>query len=279
MQPYVMASDLYQFKLALILGRGKRLKKLLRKYPTERKFKNATKKEIAKVVGIKDINSETIKKLQEIDILYDELVTFQPQANWSKKPDANIIMGIDTEYFKSGLDSIQFVIMERLSVLKAGFIFTNQQLAPSVSQIKGIKMLQSVIAEYKPELIVGHNFNSDITILEKAAGEKLPELHFYDDTMDLLSLSNLSHIIGSASLNDAAKRLFNFESIGLYSAYTDPVLLIEYGIKDAIFPILIREYIINGQLDRQKIVIQVDQLIAEENRKLLDKNFFKLQIS
>jgi len=54
MKPYVMADDLYQHKLAVILGRGKRLNRLLRHFPTEKKFKAASIEEIASIIGIKN---------------------------------------------------------------------------------------------------------------------------------------------------------------------------------------------------------------------------------
>ena len=40
MKPYVMAEDLYQHKLAVVLGR-EAFKQVTRHYPTEKKFKAA----------------------------------------------------------------------------------------------------------------------------------------------------------------------------------------------------------------------------------------------
>src|SRR6056297_3151661 len=99
MEPYVMASDLYKFKLALILGRGKRLKRIMRKYPTEKKFKAAPRSDLAKLIGTHN-KPKLLDQLLSLDSVYDEMVTFQPSPFWSKKPDAEIVMAVDTEYYK-----------------------------------------------------------------------------------------------------------------------------------------------------------------------------------
>lgn len=269
-----MAEDLYKFKLALILGRGKRLKKVLKNYPTERKFKKASLEEIASVVGIKNLKSNTLTKLRALDSTYDKMVTFRTEAYWSKAPEASRIMGIDTEYLKSDLDCIQYVIFDDFEPLTSGFIFTNPKLAPSVSIQDGVDMLRSVISKYQPDIFVGHNFNSDISILEKAYGFTLPELYFYDDTMELMEKSNLANIIGGFALNRAINKVFSEESVGLFTAYNDLKLLIEYGIKDALYPIFLRYYLMTGELPNIEFEVELDKLVREENRSLLEDNNF-----
>ncbi|MFW6264625.1 MAG: hypothetical protein ACOC3B_00810, partial [Bacillota bacterium] len=268
-----------QHKLAVILGRGKRLSNILKHYPTEKKFKAASIEEIAKIIGIKNPNSSILKKLDKLDITYDKLVTFLDDPRWSKKPRAKKIMGIDTEYLKSDLDSIQYIIMEGLEFVTAGIIFTNDAIAHSVSISEGINNLRYIINKYTPDIIVGHNFNSDISILESAYGDELPELYFYDDTMELLSNSNLANIIGSSSLNKTIQEIFDVEVIGLFTAYGNLDLLVEYGIKDALYPICLRYYILNGYMPSLDFSLQVEKIVKEENRKLLssDKYIIKLQ--
>lgn len=278
MQPYVMAEDLYRFKLALVLGRGKRLKKILKYYPTEKKFKQAPREEVAQVINISDPNSKILNKLQELDTTYDEMVTFIPNPKWSKRPESRRIMGIDTEYLNSNLDSIQYVIVDDLKPITSGFIFTNSKLAPALSIKSGINYLREIINTYNPELIVGHNFNSDISILESAYYKDIPELYYYDDTMDLLKWSNLANIIGGSGLNKAVEYLFDNKGIGLFSAYNDLALLIEYGIKDAIYPIFLRQYILYGELPQLNFSLKLDTILKEENRKLLDKDSFKINL-
>jgi len=269
-----MAEDIYKFKLALVLGRGKRLKKVLKEYPTEKKFKKASQEEIASLIGIKNLKSKTMLRLNSLDSTYDKMVTFKTESYWSKNPDATRIMGIDTEYLKSDLDCIQYVIVENLKPITSGFIFTNSDLAPSVSIKDGIDKLRSVISEYNPDIFVGHNFNSDISIMEKAYGFTLPELYFYDDTMDLMDKSNLANIIGGFSLDKVIKKVFSEESVGLFTAYNDLSLLIEYGIKDALYPIFLRYYLMNGELPEINFEVELENLLKEENRSLLEKNSF-----
>ncbi|MFW6270633.1 MAG: hypothetical protein ACOC4G_11195 [Bacillota bacterium] len=276
MEPYVKAKDLYQFKLALILGRGKRFKSILQKYPTERKFKEASLEELAKVIGIKNLNSTILRKLSKLDTTYDRLVTFKSSSNWSRLPRAKKIMGIDTEYLKSDLDSIQYVILEDMELSTSGFIFTNDDLAPALSKKEGVSYLRKIIYEEDPDLFVGHNFNSDISILESAFDDALPELYFYDDTMDLLEKSQLANIVGGSSLNKVIASIFNEEVVGLFEAYKDIKLFIEYGIKDAIYPILLREYILNGELPEINFDLRVENIFKKENERLLNDNKFPL---
>lgn len=276
MTPYVNNTDLYRFKLALVLGNGDRLKKLLRKFPTEKRFKKAESYQIAQVIGLNDLESEIIEKLSNIDDVFNEMVTFKPESRWSKKPDAKIIMGIDTEYLKSELDCIQYIIMNQFDVIDSGFIFTNQKLAPSISIKEGINFLRSVINEYQPELIVGHNFNSDISILEKAYKREIPELYYYDDTMNLMQWSNLSNIMGSSGLNKVVTNLFDLDVVDLFTAYNNLSLLMEYGIKDTIYPILIRHFIIYDEMPDLDISFRLENVIKNENRKLLNCNGIKI---
>lgn len=278
MRPYVMAEDLYQHKLAVILGRGKRLKKILKRFPTEKKFKEASLEEIANVIGIKNLNSSLLQKLKKLDNTYDQMTTFKADTRWSRLPRARKIMGIDTEYLKSKLDCIQYVLIDELEFISAGIIFTNQKIAESVNVQDGVNFLRKIINKFNPEIIVGHNFNSDISILESAYGDELPELYFYDDTMDLLDKSNLANIIGGSSLNNAVKRVFNADVIGLFSAYNDLNLLVEYGIKDALYPILLRHYIINGKIPTTDFLLTIENILKEENRSLLKNDSFKVKI-
>ncbi|MGM0602656.1 MAG: hypothetical protein ACQESS_05020 [Bacillota bacterium] len=277
MEPYVMASDLYRFKLALILGRGKRLKRVMRKYPTEKKFKNALRSDLVELIGAQN-KPNLIEQLFSLDSVYDEMVTFQPSPFWSKKPDAEVVMAVDTEYYKSKLDMIQFIIMEKNSIRSSGIIFTNEKLAPSVSPEKGIEILRDIINENKPEVIVGHNFNSDISILETAAARRIPEIYHYDDTMDLMYYSNLANIIGGAGLNQAAERMFSHKAPDLNTAYSDISILARYGIKDALFTLLIRQFIMYGEFQSKDFDFKIDNIIKEENRSILNIDKIKLSL-
>jgi hypothetical protein len=276
MVPYVSDKDLYRFKLALILGNGNRLKKLLRRFPTEKKFKKAKSAEIADTIGISNSDSDIIHKLDNIDDVFNEMVTFKPDKRWSKKPDASVIMGIDTEYLKSELDCIQYTVMEDLKIVDNGFIFTNNSLAPSITIKKGIDFLRDVINEYNPELIVGHNFNSDISILENAYMRDIPELYYYDDTMNLMQWSNLSNIMGSSGLNKVVTNLFDLDVVDLFTAYDNLSLLIEYGMKDTIYPILIRHFILNREMPDLDYNFKINKVIKDENRSLLKSDMIQL---
>ncbi len=275
MQPYVKTKDLYRFKLALIIKHEKKVNKVLKEYPTERKFKEAPSGEIAKLLNIKNNNSSVLKKLNNIDSAYDKLVTFKPNSNFSKSPRAKRIMGIDTEYLKSDLDSVQYVITEDTEFLTSGIIFTNKDIAPSVNTEKGINYLRNIINDFNPDLIVGHNFQSDISVLESAYGDILPELYFYDDTMFLMEESQLANILGGSGLNKAVKEIFQDNVIDLFSAYGDFQLFVEYGLKDAIYPILLRDYIVNNRYP-DNFEIKLETILKEENRRLLDREKFNL---
>jgi hypothetical protein len=276
MTPYVSDKDLYRFKLALILGNGNRLRKLLRKFPTEKKFKRANSAEIADTIGINDLQSEVIGQLANIDEVFNEMVTFRPDERWSKKPHATKMMGIDTEYLKSELDCIQYTVMDDFEIIDNGFIFTNDELAPSVTIKEGIDFLRSVINKHNPELIVGHNFNSDISILENAYMRDIPELYYYDDTMNLMQWSNLSNIMGSSGLNKVVTNLFNLDVVDLFAAYDNLSLLMEYGIKDTIYPILIRHVVVNNEMPNLDIDFEINNVIKDENRGLLKSTSINL---
>lgn len=276
MTPYVSENDLYKFKIALILGNGTRLKKILRRFPTEKKFKKAKNKEIANTIGINDLKSEVLFQLDNIDEVFDEMVTFKPDSRWSKKPKATKIMGIDTEYLKSELDCIQYAVMDDFKVIDSGFVFTNDKLAPAVSIKEGIDFLRSMINRHNPELIVGHNFNSDISILENAYMRDIPELYYYDDTMNLMQWSNLSNIMGSSGLNKVVTNLFNLKVVDLFTAYNDLSVLMEYGIKDTIYPILIRHFIINNDMPDLDISFEINNVIKSQNRDLLESSSIDL---
>ena len=278
MNTYVSTDDLYRFKLALILENKVQLNKLLQNYPTEKRLKQAAPEEIAHIISIDNHQARIIRKLKNLDKTYARLVTFRSNPGWSKKSRARRVMGIDTEYLKSDLDAIQYVILDDLEPVTAGFIFTNSRLAPSVSIQEGINLLRGVIYRYDPEIMVGHNFNSDISIIEQAYGDTLPELYCYDDTMELLELSRLANIIGGYSLNRAAEKLFAQDVINLFTAYKKPELLIKYGIKDALYPVLLREYILNGQIGKKEFSFSIDQIVSEKNRSLLDDENIKLTI-
>jgi len=276
MTPYVSDTDLYRFKLALILGNGNRLRKIMRKFPTEKKFKNASSVELEDVIGINDPQSEILSQLINIDEVFNKMVTFKPDQRWSKRPNATKIMGIDTEYLKSELDCIQYTVMDEFKIIDNGFIFTNNKLAPSVTIKEGIDFLKEVINRHNPELIVGHNFNSDISILENAYMRDIPELYYYDDTMNLMQWSNLSNIMGSSGLNKVVTNLFNLEVVDLFTAYDNLSLLMEYGIKDTIYPILIRHFVINDEMPDLNINFEINNVIKDENRDLLKSTSINL---
>src|SRR6056297_3924050 len=248
----------------------------MRKFPTEKKFKNASSVELADVIGINDPQSEILSQLINIDEVFNKMVTFKPDQRWSKRPNATKIMGIDTEYLKSELDCIQYTVMEDLKIVDTGFIFTNNSLAPSITIKEGIDFLKEVINRHNPELIVGHNFNSDISILENAYMRDIPELYYYDDTMNLMQWSNLSNIMGSAGLNNVVTNLFNLEVVDLFTAYENLSLLMEYGIKDTIYPILIRYFVINNEMPSSDLNFEINNVIKNENRELLENDMIYL---
>jgi len=108
--------------------------------------------------------------------------------------------------------------------------------------------------------------------------DSLPELYFYDDTMDLMEDSHLANIIGGSSLSKAVKKVFSKEVIGLFSAYKNLKLFMEYGIKDAIYPVILRYYILNGKLPEINLNFSLDKVVQEENREILGYDKLKLTI-
>jgi hypothetical protein len=49
----------------------------------------------------------------------------------------------------------------------------------------------------------------------------------------------------------------------------------EYGIKDAVYPIVLRYYMMNGELPEVDFEVKIDKILQEENRRLLDKDSFQ----
>ncbi len=153
-----------------------------------------------------------------------------------------------------------------------GIIFTNERLAPSVSVKEGINLLLEVVDQFKPDIFVGHNFNCDITVLEKAYGKKIETLHYYDDTMKMVRRSNVANIIGGAGLDNIMKEIFSAKTIGLFNAYKNLDLFIKYGLKDAIYPIYARDYFITGEVPLIEEKIEITRAIKPEVLDLVDFN-------
>jgi len=260
---------LYEHKLAVILGRGKRLKKMLDTFPTEYDFKSASLTRIARTINIENKNSKILSQLRKLDETYKKLTSPKFDINLSRRPKAEVIMCIDTEYLWSELDSIQYAIKDTQG-WRLGIIFTNKDLAPAVGIVEGIKILKDIIYEVKPDIFVGHNFNCDITVLEKAYGSKIKALHNYDDTMKMVRNSNISNIISGASLDKIIESLFDGNTIGLFNAYQDLDLFIKYGLKDAIYPIYAREYFMTGKLPEVADKIKISRIIKSEVWNLID---------
>ena len=262
---YLNQDDLYKHKLATILGRGKRLRKMLNSFPTESKFKSASSGQIGNAIGIKDLACKTISQLKELDKTYNQLTTPKHSIELSRYPLARRVMCIDTEYLWSDLDSIQYAIRDGNRWLKTGIIFTNQDLADALPIKAGIELLREIIIEFEPDILLGHNFNCDITTLEGAYGGEIPELHNYDDTLAMVRRSNVSNIIGGASLDQIIKQIFWGKSIGLFTAYKDLELFIKYGLKDALYPIYIREYLMTGEIPNVDSNVKINQIVRESN--------------
>ena len=274
MDLYVTVDDLYKHKLATILGRAKRLKRILKAYPTESRFKKASIDEIAQVVGIKNTESKIMQQLATLDETYNELIKPRYNMTHSISPNAQTIMGIDTEYLLSPLDSIQFAILQNNKIY-SGFIFTNSELAEAVKPREGIDMLRQIISQFKPDVLVGHNFNCDISVIEKAYQKEIPELHNYDDTMKMARKSNVANIIGSAALKRLVKDLFSFKVIEVYKAYREDIsLFVEYGLMDALFPIFLRNFFMTGKKPEFIKPEKVDYLIRRGNK--IELNYKKI---
>lgn len=268
--------ELYEHKLAVILGRGKRLKKMLQTFPTEYDFKKASLSRIAKVINIENKDSKILAQLKELDKTYQRLTKPKFDINLSKKPKSEVIMCIDTEYLWSDLDSIQYAIKSKKG-WKTGIIFTNDEIAPSVDIKEGINILMDIITLVQPDIFVGHNFNCDITVLEKAYGAKLKPLHNYDDTMHMIRKSNVANIIGGASLDNIIESIFADNTIGLFNAYQNLDLFIKYGLKDAIYPIYAREYFMTGSVPEIKDKIKLNNIVRPETWDLIQFDSISLR--
>ncbi|GAB6099763.1 hypothetical protein JCM16358_16420 [Halanaerocella petrolearia] len=261
--------ELYEHKLAVILGRGKRLKRMLSRFPTESDFKAASLDEIAKILKIKNKNSKILCQLDELDKTYQRLTDPKFNLDLSNKPTAETIMCVDTEYLWSDLDSIQYAAYNGKQ-WRVGLIFTNSELAPAVEIKEGIDLLKEIIQDIQPDIFVGHNFNCDITVLEKGYNNKLPVLHNYDDTLQMVRQSNVSNIIGGASLDQIIEKIFSDGTVGLFNAYQDLDLFIKYGIKDAIYPIYARDYFMTGELPDVEPSLDIDQIIRSDVWSLIE---------
>ncbi len=261
----VIAEDLYPHKLATILGRGKRLHKLLKAYPTESRFKQAALENIGQVIGIKNHESKIMRQLADLDQVYYDLITPRFTKEFSISPGARTIMGIDTEYLLSPLDSIQFVVYQNESFY-TGFIFTNERLASAVVPKRGIELLRKIIADFKPDIIVGHNFNCDISVLERVYENEIPELHQYDDTMKIARKSHVANIVGSAALKSLIQRIFSIKVIEVQKAYRNLTSFVEYGLMDAVFPIHLRDFLLTGEKPYFLRPTVIDYMILATNK-------------
>ncbi|MBM7557211.1 hypothetical protein [Halanaerobacter jeridensis] len=269
-------TELYEHKLAVILGRGKRLKRVLQEFPTKNSFKQSSMQKIADVIGINNQESKILEQLKSLDETYEELTNPQFSKELSSYPEAQSIMCVDTEYLQSDLDSIQYAYKEA-DEWEVGIIFTNSDLAPAVDIQTGIKHLEDLIAQYDPDIFVGHDFSCDIRVLEDNYRKDLPALHNYDDTLDMVKKSNLENIIRGASLDDIITNIFYDDTIGLFNAYRDLDLFVEYGLKDAIYPIYAREYFMTGKLPQVKSELTIDKVVKEKAQKEISFNSILLK--
>lgn len=256
--------DVYPHKLSIVLGKGKRLERALQAFPTESRFKAAELEEVATVIGIKNLDSKIMMQLAELDQTYNELMTLHCGPELSVVPEAQTVMGIDTEYLLSPLDSIQFVIFQ-YQTCYTGLIFTNPGLAEAVTPVEGIQLLREVIQDFQPDVIVGHNFNCDISVLERALDQKIPELYHYDDTMKMARKSHVAHIVGSAALKKLVQNLFAIKGLNVHAAYQDLPTFIEYGLMDAVFPLYLRHFFMTGQKPDYLRPERIDYMIHPKN--------------
>ncbi|AGB40117.1 hypothetical protein Halha_0097 [Halobacteroides halobius DSM 5150] len=261
--------ELYEHKLAVILGRGKRLKRMINKFPTESDFKNASLDQIAKVLKIKNKDSKILRQLRELDKTYQRLTDPKFSTDLSNAPEAKTIMCVDTEYLWSDLDSIQYAAYDGED-WQVGLIFTNCDLAPAVKIKEGIDILKGIIKDIKPDIFVGHNFNCDINVLEKGYDNKLPVLHNYDDTLQMVRNSNVANIIGGASLDQIIEKIFSDGTVGLFNAYQELNLFVKYGLRDAIYPIYAREYFMTGKVPEVESKMKINQIIKSDAWELID---------
>ena len=264
-------TELYEHKLAVILGRGKRLQKILKEFPTERSFKESSLEKIANLIGINKADSKILRQLESLDETYKRLTEPQFGEELSSNPEAEAIMCVDTEYLESDLDSIQYAFKEGTE-WEIGIIFTNSDLAPAVEIKEGISYLKELIAIYEPDIFVGHDFKCDIRVLEDNYEEELTKLHNYDDTLKMVQKSNLDNIIHGASLDDIISNIFCDKTIGLFNAYRDLDLFVKYGLKDAIYPIYAREYFMTGDLPQLKSELTINRMIREKAQEKISFN-------
>jgi len=269
-------TEVYEHKLAVILGRGKRREKILAAFPTEKEFRQASLEKIAEILGIKNKDSKLLQQLAELDETYQRLTEPKFSEQLSNNSQAEVVMCVDTEYLWSDLDSIQYAVYDGIE-WELGVIITNSDLAPAVSSEEGVAYLQQLISEVRPDIFVGHNFNCDITVLEKAGKQKLPRLQNYDDTLQMVRNSNLSNIIGGASLDKIIECLFSGQTIGLFNAYQDLGLFIEYGLKDAIYPIYAREFFMTGELPGLTPELRINRIKPEVVREQINFNSVRLK--
>ena len=82
--------------------------------------------------------------------------------------------------------------------------------------------------------------------------------------------------MGSAGLNKVVTNLFNLDVVDLFTAYENLSLLMEYGIKDTIYPILIRHFVINNEMPDLDINFEINNVIKDENRDLLKSTSINL---
>jgi len=269
-------TELYEHKLAVILGRGTRLKRVLNAFPTEHSFKESSLDKIAGTIGIENDNSKLLEQLKTLDKTYDELTTAKFSKDLSLDPSAKSIMCIDTEYLRSDLDSIQYAFNDQ-GQWEIGVIFTNSDLAPALTINEGIDYLKELIATYDPDLFIGHDFKCDIRVLEENYGEELPMLYDYDDTLNMVKTSNVENIIRGASLDDIISNIFFDDTIGLFNAYKSLDLFVEYGLKDAVYPIYARQYFMTGEVPQLKSKLRINKIVKEEARELVDFNSISLK--
>lgn len=269
-------TEVYEHKLAVILGRGKRREKILAAFPTEREFRQASMEEIAEVLGIKNKDSKLLQQLAELDQTYQRLTEPQFSEQLSNNSQAEVIMCVDTEYLWSDLDSIQYAVYDGIE-WELGVIITNSDLAPAISSEAGVTYLQQLISDVNPDIFVGHNFNCDITVLEKASNRKLPRLQNYDDTLQMVRNSNISNIIGGASLDKIIESLFSGQTVGLFNAYQDLELFIEYGLKDAIYPIYARKFFMTGELPSLAPNLRINKIKPASVREQINFNAVQLK--
>ncbi|MCK8826750.1 hypothetical protein MWH25_03195 [Natroniella acetigena] len=269
-------AELYEHKLAIILGRGKRLKRMLKAFPTEDEFKQASIKQVSRALKIKNPNSKILSQLKRLDQTYQRLMTPEFSTALSNNPEAETVMCVDTEYLWSDLDSIQYAIKSSYG-WKLGILFTNSDLAPAISAVEGIEVVKEIIREVEPDIFVGHNFNCDITVLEKVYGTKINPLHNYDDTMKMVRRSHVSNIIGGASLDRIIEEIFSDDTVGLINAYQNLDDFVNYGLKDAIYPIYAREYFMTGKIPQIDSKLEINKVVQSEVRDLIDFQFIHLR--